>query len=223
MHSGGKPIDAMKLPAGMTAPAAKQARAHVTRNKLLDAAVGVLCSSGYAKTTTTAVAKRAGMSQGALFKRFGSKHQLVAATAEHLFGGLVADFRNAMRAGQPDDEDDALGWIIRQLWAVFLKPELYAVTELYIAARTDEPLRQALVPVMWQHRQNLLTEARRLFPRAADENPHFEAAVDATMHAMQGAAMSVAVLRDAVDLDKLARFVDHTCRRELLPPFGEQP
>ena len=145
------------------------------------------------------------MSQGALFKRFGSKHQLVAATAEHLFGRLVADFRNAMRAGQPADADDALGWIIRQLWAVFLKPELYAVTELYIAARTDEPLRQALVPVMWQHRQNLLTEARRLFPRAADENPHFEAAVDATMHAMQGAAMSVAVLRESGAIEGVAK------------------
>ena len=46
-----------------------------------------------------------------------------------------------------------------QLWAVFLMPELYAVVELYIVARTDEALREELVPVLTAHRENLLVEA----------------------------------------------------------------
>ena len=206
----------MSSDAPRTAP--KQARAKATRQKLLGSAVQGLCTLGYAKTTTTVVAHRAGVSQGALYKHFGSKQQLVAATMEHLFEGLVTDFRTAFAAG--GSGQDRLSRVLSELWAVFLKPELYAVVELYIAARTDEALRQALVPVLRQHRANLHAEARLLFPEAAAENPRFEIAVDSVMSALQGASISAAVLRDFSDAARFAAFLEHICRRELEPPYG---
>jgi AcrR family transcriptional regulator len=196
----------------------KQARAIATRVNLLDATVAGLCELGYAGTTTTMVASRAGVSQGALYKHFGSKHQLIAATTEHLFSGLVEDFRAAFAAGAGDE--DHLSRALRELWLVFLKPELYAVLELYIAARTDDALRQALVPVLLRHRANLQNEARTLFPGAAEANPRFEMAVDSILSAMQGAAMSAAVLRDLSDGRDFGQFLEHVCRRELEPPYG---
>ena len=198
--------------------APKQARAKLTRKKLLDAAVQSLCELGCAGTTTTVVAKRAGVSQGALYKHFGSKQLLLAATTEHLLQGLISDFRRAFSAGA--GEQDHVSRALRQLWSVFLTPALYAVVELYIAARTDEPLRQALVPVLTQHRENLRSEATRMFPQAATHNPRFEVAVDGIMAAMQGAALSVAVLREVSGTSEMAAFVEQICRRELEPPYG---
>ena len=82
----------MKSDTSRAAP--QQARAKATRRKLLNAAVQSLCESGCAGTTTTVVANRAGVSQGALYKHFGSKHQLIAATVEH-FGSLDVLVNNA--------------------------------------------------------------------------------------------------------------------------------
>ena len=202
-------------------PAPKQARAIATRRKLLEAAAASLCEVGCRGTTTTEVAQRAGVSQGALYKHFGNKQNLMAATTEYLFQHLIEAFRTAFQPaqGQPDPLPIALS----ALWMVFLKPELYAVVELYIASRTDEPLRQALLPVLLEHQDNLLEEAKRLFPEAAVHNPRFNLAVGGLMAALQGAAMNAAVLGDLSNAGEFAGFVEEICRRELEPPYGVYP
>jgi len=197
----------------------KQARAIETHRQILDAAVRSLCETGHGGTTTTVVARRAGVSQGALFKHFGSKQQLLAATTGHLFDRLIGEFRAAFAAGARDD--DPVARALLELWRVFLAPELYAVLELYMVSRTDKGLRQAMVPVMLRHRENLLVEARALFPEAAAKNPRFEAGVEAIMSAMQGAAISVAVLQEQADGAAFHDFLEHVWRRELEFPYGE--
>ena len=202
----------------ITTAAPKQARAIATHQKILNATVRCLCEIGYAGTSTTVVARRAGVSQGALYKHFGSKQQLLAATTEHLFGELIRDFRGAFAAGAQDE--DRVTRALMELWRVFLAPELYAVVELYMVSRTDERLRQAMVPVMMRHRANLLDEARALFPEAAAQNPRFETGVEAIMSAMQGAAISFAVLKDQADGVAFQGFLEHVWRRELEFPYG---
>ncbi|MCH2162553.1 MAG: TetR family transcriptional regulator [Phycisphaerales bacterium] len=196
----------------------RQARAVATRQRLIDAAVASLCTHGWAGTTTTVVARRAGVSQGALYKHFGNKHQLIAAAMEELLAGLIRDFRVGISSSA--NEDDPLAAVLTELWAVFLTPELYAAVELYIAARTDEPLRRVLVPVLLVHRANLIEEARRLFPEAAEGNPRFELTVFSVIAAMQGAAMNAAVLQERPEHLEFAGFLEELCRRELQPPFG---
>ena len=198
--------------------APKQARAIATRKKLLEAAAQSLCEVGCRGTTTTEVAKRAGVSQGALYKHFGNKQNLMAATTEHLFQYLIAEFRVAFQAAL--GQQDPLPVTLSALWMVFLKPELYAVVELYIASRTDEELRQALLPVLLVHQDNLLEEAKLLFPDAAQHNPRFNLAVSGLMAALQGAAMNAAVLGDLSNAGEFAGFVEEICRRELEPPYG---
>ena len=196
-----------------------QARAVATRGKLLDAAVASLCEAGYAGTTTTLVAQRAGVSQGALYKHFGSKHRLIAATTEHLFTTLIKQFRKAFATSAKGE--DRVRRALEELWKVFLAKELYAVMELYIRARTDEPLRLELSPVLERHRMNLLEEARALFPEAAQKNPRFDAGVDAILSAMQGAAMTAAVSRDVSRASAFNDFLLKLWRREVEAPYGE--
>jgi AcrR family transcriptional regulator len=197
----------------------KQARAVATRQKLLEATVSSLCEVGYARTTTTEIAGRAGVSQGALYRHFVSKHQLIAETTRHLFAWLIDRFKAGFTASSADD--DKLSRVMRELWAVFTTQELHAVLELYVAARTDEHLRQALVPVVLLHRMNLIAEARALFPEAAAANPRFESLVDGLLSAVQGAALTAALLPEVPVGDQVLQYLEHVCRPELEPPFGE--
>jgi len=202
-------------------PRPRQARALATRQKLLDATAASLCDLGYASTTTTTVVKRAGVSQGALFKHFGTKGQLIAEAMAQLLAKLFSDFRFAFSAAA--DEADPLARALPHLWSVFLKPELYAVVELYLAARNDEELRLALEPALSKHRENIHEEARRLFPVAAKENKRFNIAVDGIMATLQGAAITAAVVRDFSQAQAFAKLLESICRRELDPPYGKAP
>jgi AcrR family transcriptional regulator len=161
-------------------------RRAATRERLLDAAVAGLVEVGFAGTTTTEVCRRAGASQGALFKHFATKAELVAAAAEHLFSDLIEAFETALPsvAGAADAPAAA----VRQLWSVFHQPRLHAAFELYNAARTDAELARSLAPISARHAANVRAHARSLFPEAAARRPDFDAVVGVVVSAMQGAA-----------------------------------
>ena len=168
-------------------PAPQQARSRATRRRLLEATVSCLEERGYAATTTTEVCRHAGVSQGALFKHFPTKAALLAATVEHLFAGLVDDYRAAF--AESGGSDDPIPAAVRLLWETFERPALHAAFELMLAGRTDPELRGALAAVQREHAANILRAARELFPEAAAGNPLFEPALDTLLSAMQGSAL----------------------------------
>lgn len=195
-------------------PPRQQARALATRKKLLDATVDSLIERGYANTSTTEVCKRAGVSQGALFKHFGNKTGLLTATIEHVFARLIIDYRAAFFAAVSTDED-RVSAAMRLLWATFTQPTLSAAFELYLAARTDLELTAALRPVLGQHRQNLRDEARLLFPEAAEHNPRFDQIINGIMATMQGGALMMMVLPEGDGAKDELAFIEDVVRREL--------
>jgi len=192
---------------------APQARSVATRARLLDATVAVLVERGHGGTTTPAVCARAGVSQGALFKHFPTKAQLIGAAVEHLFAGLVEDYHRAFEgAASARDRVEAA---VRLLWERFEEPRLRAAFELYTAARTDPELRAALGPVLERHRANLLRAAAALFPEAARRNPSFDDAVDVVLAAMQGLAIGALAQPDAASEARQIDFLVRLARREL--------
>lgn len=191
----------------------RQARSLATRARLLDAAIETLVAQGYAALTTTEVCRRAGLSQGALFKHFESKAGLVGALAERLFSALIEDFRASFAgAGAPGDR---LAAVLEQLARSFREPRLLAALELYTAARTDAVLRAQLAPVLARHRANLLREARELFPRAAHANRDFDAIVDTVIAALQGAALGGLVTADPESARRSLAWLERLLRAEL--------
>lgn len=65
--------------------------AETTRERILRAAEGLFAERGYARTTTRAVAERAGVNEVTLFRHFGAKQLLLRAViAEAGAGGLRA-------------------------------------------------------------------------------------------------------------------------------------
>ncbi|HYW25463.1 MAG TPA: TetR family transcriptional regulator [Terriglobales bacterium] len=73
------------------------------RQRILDAAVGLAAEGGYDAVQMRAVALRADVALGTLYRYFASKeHLLVSALAEH-----VADLRGRLVERPPRGEDDA--------------------------------------------------------------------------------------------------------------------
>jgi AcrR family transcriptional regulator len=162
-------------------------RRAATRARLLAATQSALVDRGYAGATTTEVCRRAGVSQGALFKHFASKGELLAASAEQLFANLIDAYRDTLPrlAGVQDRAEAAVGL----LWDVFEDARLLAAIELYAAARTDRELARRLAPVAARHGENLRRLAHELFPDAAARNPDFDAVVSVVVQAIQGATL----------------------------------
>ncbi len=67
-----------------------QERALVTRQKILDSAVGMYASKGYQKTTVDDIAKNAGLSVGVAYRYFKNKKELLLATLEYLFQNIAS-------------------------------------------------------------------------------------------------------------------------------------
>ncbi|OZC84712.1 TetR family transcriptional regulator [Rhodococcus sp. 06-412-2C] len=109
-----------------------------TRAKLLDAAIDCLVELGFAKTSTQEIARRAGVSRGAQLHHFPSKESLVIAAVEHLVDRRLSEILEA-------EPDPARGPEI--LADAFSGPLFYAALELWVAARTDPALHQAMIPL----------------------------------------------------------------------------
>ncbi len=183
-------------PPAAARPAPKQARSRATRRKILEAAVACLVERGYAGASTTEIGQRAGVSQGALFKHFSSKLDLLGAAVEHLFAHMIHDYERAFSELAGRSSGARLDGAIRLLRRTFAEPRLQAAFELYVAARTDAALSNAIEPVLRAHRDNLREVARSLFPTEAARTPDFDAFVDIVLDAMQGAALGAVVLPD---------------------------
>jgi AcrR family transcriptional regulator len=187
-------------------------RAQKTRWKLLDATAELLAERGYSRLSTAAVAERAGVAHGTLFKHFPTKSALMAATTERVLEDVVGQFLDMARefAGQPEPIDQAL----RAVWSLFRSERLQATLELYVAARTDEALREALRPIFTTHRSAFLSAARALLPASADES-HFESNVTGILATLLGGALLWSVVPEPEFFQSELAFVDRIARAEL--------
>ncbi|MGV9850727.1 TetR/AcrR family transcriptional regulator [Streptomyces sp. NPDC003442] len=110
----------------------RQARAELTRQRILSAAAHVFAEYGYAAGTTNRIAERARISIGSLYQYYPNKDAILAELLiRHLDAG-----GDAIRSRQDEDEPDSLEEIIRG----FARP--------VIANHLDDP---QLLRVMMEH------------------------------------------------------------------------
>ena len=122
-----------------------QERGVTTRAALLEAALECLVELGYGATSTTEVARRAGVSRGAQLHHFPTKAELLSAAVDSLFERRNAEFRKTFANFDPgaDQTDEA----IDLLWSMFQGPTFVAWAELWMAARTDPELADKVVEI----------------------------------------------------------------------------
>ncbi len=136
-------------------------RRSTTVAALVDATVALLGELGYARTTTAEIGRRAGVSQGGLFRHFESRLDLIVAAAEEVRSRQFAAFRAGLeRLGEITVQDCLL-----LLRAACRAPVNAAWYELLVAARTDPDLREALAPMAARYYREI-TELGRTLPIA---------------------------------------------------------
>ncbi|MFC3447800.1 TetR/AcrR family transcriptional regulator [Amycolatopsis speibonae] len=79
----------------------QQARSRESLQKVLAAAEHVLAGQGIEEFTVGAVAEQAGMSVGAIYRRFSGKNQLLYAVKDQVLGQLETGVSEALRAAEP--------------------------------------------------------------------------------------------------------------------------
>jgi AcrR family transcriptional regulator len=179
-------------------------RSRETRRKLMEATVECLVERGWAGTTTTVVAERAGVSRGAQLHHFRTRGELVAAAVEHLGVESVLHLKELARqvdGGSPKDRITA----VVELIADFHASDLFtAALELWVAARTDPDLKTVVVPL----EVRLGRETHRLAVELLDADetkPGVREAVQITMDLVRGLALANQLTDDAKRRKRIIR------------------
>jgi AcrR family transcriptional regulator len=150
------------------------------------------------------VCRRAGVSQGALFKHFDTKADLLAAVIEHLFDELRADYERAFTSQSDAERTPRTG--VDLLWDQMLDPRLAAAFELYTAARTDAGLQAALEEVVTAHVARIHELAAALLPDIDPERRLI--AVELALSAMQGLVLNQMAVPDAAQVARARALLD---------------
>jgi AcrR family transcriptional regulator len=149
------------------APRTQEERRAETQGRLLDATIECLAELGWSGTSTTEVARRAGVSRGAQQHHYPTKMLLVAAALEHLLERQRLAYERAF-ADLPEGRRNVEG-ALDLLWDTFRQAPSLALMELAMAARTDETLRDLSIGINERIVQVIVETFHRLFPASLDE------------------------------------------------------
>lgn len=86
------------MPADKTAGDRAGDKAAVTRQRLIDGALGTVREHGIAATSARTIAATAGVNQALIFYHFGTVHALLGAACTHATGVRIAGFRERLAA-----------------------------------------------------------------------------------------------------------------------------
>lgn len=161
-------------------------RSAATREALLGATIECLVEDGYANTTTSRVAERAGVSRGAHLHHFQTRQALVAAAMERLAERRGAELLAA--AENLPEGRERLVQGLDLLWASYANPLFQAALDLWSHARTDADLRERLVPVERRLDRQTLAITKQLFPAIA-EQPDFDRLIEMAVSTIRGLAL----------------------------------
>lgn len=133
----------VQAPTTLDAVTTQFERSSATRERTIAAAVACLAEHGFAGTSIAVVARRAGISRGAVQHQFPDKFSLVAEVVDaicrrhteqlHVLVGALPQGRERIEGG------------LDALWEVFRSDSYVATLELYAAGRTEPALRTRIL------------------------------------------------------------------------------
>ncbi|MFB7055691.1 TetR/AcrR family transcriptional regulator [Streptomyces vinaceus] len=123
-------------PTGEAPSGPKQARSRVTRRHLLEAAVACLAEQGWAGSTVSVVAERAGVSRGAAQYHFPTREDLFTAAVAYVSEERYAALRDLFQAGPA-----ARPAVVEAIVDLYTGALFRAALQLWVAASNEEQLR----------------------------------------------------------------------------------
>lgn len=162
-----------------------------TIRKILDAATETLIEIGYSEASVQRICDRAEVSQGALFRHFPSREDLMVAVGEDVGERILQAYRKKLSGNR---EILNAVELIRDACRSKINAAWY---ELQLAARTNEHLRAALEPVSRRYYEHIIEAARELQPQAALKlGPMFDLVVTSIIALFDGETTHRFLVRD---------------------------
>lgn len=140
-------------------------RSAIAVANLVEAATALLSEQGFARTSTKAIAARAGVTTGALHHHFATKESLFIAVLDDAAKRIIVTFSEL--GSKPVQDTSMSRQLLDSLWAVYGNERYWAVWEINIGLRGD-PQLQSEVQI---HR----TQTRKRILEALDANIHLDA------------------------------------------------
>jgi AcrR family transcriptional regulator len=161
------------------------------------------------------VAERAGVSRGAQLHHYPTRADLVLAAVDHLSTRRAEEVRREAAALPPGRDRT---YRVLELLADFSTGPLYvAALEVWVAARTDPVLREALVPLEARLGRQLHRVTLELL--GADESlPRVRETVQATLDLVRGLGVANLLTDDSARRTRLLRVWAGTLDRVLTAP-----
>lgn len=174
-------------------------RSAATRTALLGAAKASLSELGYAGTTTTETARRAGVSRGAQLHQFATKQDLLLAAIDFIHGKVEEDVEQiSHRIDAGTDEDIRL--FICELWNKVFSPDNFNPNlELVAAARTNAELAERLKKRWKKLAGTYETIWAKTLARSGHVSPEGQALLLLTVNFLRGMALQRVAVGDDPD------------------------
>lgn len=163
----------------------QQERSTATRAKLLEAAYESLLDRGYGATTVGEVQQRAGVARGTLLHHFPTRGALMAGVVEDIIERRLRVLTTTDLEVTP--ATSSWGDIVDLVWDELQQPPFAAALELWVAARTDPDLREALLPLQERIYGTVHRSVTRL---AGDDHPRAPMLVQFTIDLLTGSRLA---------------------------------
>ena len=138
----------------------QQQRREDTIARVLDASIATIIEVGYARASAALIAKRAEVSDGAIFRHFPTMRDLMGATLQEAGRRQLEEY--AARIAKIPPDSSALEEGLRILNDLTANPTNTVIHELWVAARTDDQLRDTLREEMTTYAAQIYGAARAL-------------------------------------------------------------
>lgn len=165
----------------------REQQKHATRARILNSAMTCLMDLGVARTTTLEVQRRAAVSRGALLHHFPTHAELLCAVVDAIVvrneEAVLKHLRRKARRSDPVEH------AIHTLVDSMREPSFLAELELWVVARTDTELREALVAAERKALRDRMRVLDEIFaPLSAF--PAYELVVSTSAEFVRGMAVS---------------------------------
>lgn len=194
----------------------QQTKSEQTRQAILKAAIDCFYELGYANTTTDNIARKAGVSRGAMLHHFPTRFDLIRASVQYLSQGWLSRFADVESGVNRGAEHTRVEEGIDAYWDLLNTPDWVVFHELKVAARTDKELEEALIPALTEFEKALYETTRQLFPDLALSEA-FEHGNLLTSYLLEGMAAAKLVQGAGVPEGKMLAWL----KRELVRSYQD--
>ncbi len=165
----------------------QEQRSEAMRQRLIDATIACIGERGFANATTAEISERAGVSSGARVHHFKTKLDLVIAAT--VFAYEQATVESLRAAAAPASLRNPLLAFIEDAYRFYSGPRYLMQHEVVHAARTSEPLMQALAPAANAYRAAVSAAWLEAFRQAGHSQDWSTTAMDLSIVIVRGLAL----------------------------------